>query len=1162
MPENLIQEEVESLVGRVADEFLKRQERGERPDVEQFTARYPQAAPILRKVLSALAFLEQSLGDVSGSAIGSGEAIAGTLGDFRIMREIGRGGMGIVYEAEQISLGRRVALKVLPFAAALDAKHLQRFKNEAQAAAHLQHTNIVPVHYVGCERGVHFYAMQYIEGQTLAAVIHDLRQQGGLEAVNNEVSAGAANSLADELICGRWAPGKQSSADSQRTGPYSPSPAGNAGPNTGYSASAADTSPKAALSTEQGATSPGFFRTVANLGIQAAEGLEHAHQLGIIHRDIKPANLLIEWRAGGVNPPNLWVTDFGLAHCQSQPGLTMTGDLVGTLRYMSPEQALAKRVAVDARTDIYSLGVTLYELLTLEPAYNGKNREEVLRQIAFEEPRPPRRLNKTIPAELETVVLKAMAKNPEERYATSQELADDLGRYLEDKPIKARRPSLRQRAVKWSRRHKTVVRAAVLVTLLLATGLVAGTLLVSNEQTRTAEARAQAATDLATAETEARNRLETQFYYQNIALAEREWSANNLSRMQKLLDDCPQDLRGWEWNYLKGLRHKSLPAFSHSGAALCAVFSPDSRRIASSSQDGIVKVWDAQTGEDLLSFQAHADHVRSVAFSPEGQRLATASWDGTAKVWDAQTGQLIHTLKIRGGLGSAQKVAFSPDGRRLACGGGQRETFGEVTIWDATTGEQLLILGGHTLPVVGVAFSPDGRQLASASDGTVKVWDVDWAAGTGREKLSFRAHRLRGVSVAFSPDGRRLASASGDWITLADGEVKVWDVRTGAELLVLGGHITSVWSVAFSPDGRRLATAGMDQTVKLWDVATGQEVLTLRGHLNRVRSVVFSPDGTRLVTASDDRTVRVWDGRPQEEESREEVRTLRGHRSGVRSVALHPSGGYLASAGDDALVKIWDTQSGKELRTLPGRTGITVQVEFSHQGERLTLWGRGGLSVWDTNTWQERLPTMADELAFCPVERYLARSGDDLDVKDLDAATGQKLRGLLENHWVRLGKAWHPAGRWLALPDYDGSVLLWDATTGAPIQAPQLRHGGPATSVAFSPGGGRLASGGLDRTVKIWDTATWQDLRTIRDPTGAVMSMAWSPDGRRLVWGSQDATIKVGNPATGEILDTLRGHTSWVVSVVFSRDGRWIVSGSLDGTVKIWNVPPLPKASP
>jgi len=428
--------------------------------------------------------------------------------------------------------------------------------------------------------------------------------------------------------------------------------------------------------------------------------------------------------------------------------------------------------------------------------------------------------------------------------------------------------------------------------------------------------------------------------------------------------------------------------------------------------------------------------------------------------------------------------------------------------------------------------------------------------------LSFRAHRLRGVSVAFSPDGRRLASASGDWITLADGEVKVWDVRTGAELLVLGGHITSVWSVAFSPDGRRLATAGMDQTVKLWDVATGQEVLTLRGHLNRVRSVVFSPDGTRLVTASDDRTVRVWDGRPQEEESREEVRTLRGHRSGVRSVALHPSGGYLASAGDDALVKIWDTQSGKELRTLPGRTGITVQVEFSHGGERLGLWGRGGLSVWDTNTWQECLPTMADELAFSPVERYLARGGDDLDVKELDAATGQKLRSLLDNHWVRLGKAWHPAGRWLALPDYDGSVLLWDATTGAPIQAPQLRHGGPATSVAFSPSGGRLASGGLDRTVTIWDTATWQELRTIHDPTGGVMSVAWSPDEQRVAWAGRDATIKVGNPATGEILDTLRDHTSWVVGVVFSRDGRWIVSGSLDGTLKIWDAPPLPKASP
>src|SRR6516164_8191886 len=458
----------DAVLSDLFEEIAAKMAAGEPVDLAAYAAKYPDHAEQLRRLLPAV----QVLADLGVSAargelastprIHSADLERGVLGDFQILREIGRGGMGIVYEAEQISLGRRVALKVLPFAAALDAKHLQRFKNEAQAAAHLQHTNIVPVHYVGCERGVHFYAMQFIEGQTLAAVIHDLRQQGGLEAVNNGVSAGAANSLAFELISGRWVPGNLSSADSQRTGPYSPSPAGNSVPSTESRALAADTSPKAALSTEQGAKSPGFFRTVASLGIQAAEGLEHAHQLGIIHRDIKPANLLIEWRAGGANPPNLWVTDFGLAHCQSQPGLTMTGDLVGTLRYMSPEQALAKRVAVDARTDIYSLGVTLYELLTLEPAFGGNDRQELLRQIAFEEPKPPRRIYKAMPAELETIVLKAMEKNPAERYATAKELADDLRRYLTHEPIRARRATLWQRARKFARRHQgATVTAAI-----------------------------------------------------------------------------------------------------------------------------------------------------------------------------------------------------------------------------------------------------------------------------------------------------------------------------------------------------------------------------------------------------------------------------------------------------------------------------------------------------------------------------------------------------------------------------------------------------------------------------------------------------------------------------------------------------------------------------
>jgi serine/threonine protein kinase/Tfp pilus assembly protein PilF len=439
-PRAVVDESLESLVGQVADEFLRRQRDGERPAVEEYIARYPQAAEVLRPVLASLGLLDLSRSGRDASAgAGSGdpapapEGAAGTLGDFRILREVGRGGMGVVYEAEQISLGRRVALKVLPFASTLDAKQLQRFKNEAQAAAGLHHTNIVPVFATGCERGVHYYAMQFVEGQTLAAVIDELRHAAE-PPPNSEPR-----------------PSESGAEVGIKTTAYASLPDGLASDPT---------SPKAAFSTEPSTRSPAYFRGVAQLGVQAAEALEHAHDMGVVHRDVKPANLLVDGRG------HLWVTDFGLAHCQSQAGLTMSGDLVGTLRYMSPEQALAKRVMVDHRTDVYSLGVTLYELLTLEPAFNGRDRQELLRQIAFEEPRRPTSHNKALPVELETIVLKAMEKNPAERYATAQELAEDLDRYLRDEPIRAKRPSLVMRLRKWARRHQPVVWSAAAFLLL------------------------------------------------------------------------------------------------------------------------------------------------------------------------------------------------------------------------------------------------------------------------------------------------------------------------------------------------------------------------------------------------------------------------------------------------------------------------------------------------------------------------------------------------------------------------------------------------------------------------------------------------------------------------------------------------------------------------
>jgi serine/threonine protein kinase len=620
-------ERSEAVLAKIVEEVTNQFHAGQAVEVERYVEAHPELAEQIRQLVPALQVLAEL-----GQSVACGDKAAvrptdvapaelGELGDFRLLREVGRGGMGVVYEAEQISLNRRVALKVLPFAAALDPKQLQRFKNEAQAAAHLQHTNIVPVHYVGCERGVHFYAMQYIDGQTLAKVIADLRRQNG----------GAAR--------------EKSTHDEQKRN-LSTQDESSLPPCAIESAQSAvtPTPQAAAISTEVSTRSRAFFRAVAQLGEQAAEALEHAHQLGVIHRDIKPANLLVD--AGG----RLWVTDFGLAHCRSQSGLTMTGDLLGTLRYMSPEQALAKRVLVDARTDVYSLGVTLYELLTLEPAYNGSNREEVLRQIAFEEPCPLHRLNDAIPPELDTITLKAMAKNPEERYATAQELADDLRRYLEDKPIKAKRPLLRQRAAKWARRHSTVVRAAVVVLVLAVVGLALSTALIWQSLERERQSS----------------------YYQRIALAEREWSANDLNRVEELLDACPVDLRGWEWHYLKRLQYQTPPILQHDCMPLRVAFSPTGQCFASGSSDGTIRIWDAQTYQVLHKIPAHKEWIYSLAFSPDGEYLASGSVDKFLTIWKVRTGEKIRSWIPHGG--DVSHLAFSPDGRYLASGGGRRKT--------------------------------------------------------------------------------------------------------------------------------------------------------------------------------------------------------------------------------------------------------------------------------------------------------------------------------------------------------------------------------------------------------------------------------------------------------------------------------------------------------
>lgn len=466
--ESLCPERQQQLAS-ILEQYLADLEKGLRPDEKKILAEHPELAEALKPYFDGLDFLHQAAAEFGAAPkalspeTGSSEK---QLGDYVILGEIGRGGMGIVYEARQISLDRRVALKVLPFAAVLDQRQITRFGNEARAAAQLHHPNIVPVFSVGCHRGVHYYAMQYIEGQSLDMAIRELRQSAATQDGADRTHRKAAGPPTATNKTHRKAAIPPTATDKR------------------------ERSTQKTFSTIHSIKTADYHRAVAELAVQAADALQHAHDYGIIHRDIKPSNLLLDARG------KLWVTDFGLARVQTEAGLSVTGDVLGTVRYMSPEQAAGQSSLVDHRTDVYSLGITLYELLTLQDAFDVADRQEFLRRIADEEPRPPRRINPAVPVDLETIVLKAIAKLPQQRYATAAEMAEDLRRFLRGEPLLARRPTLSDRAGKWARRHKTAVRAAAAMLLLTMAGLTVSTLLIAREHAETKTALAQSQTNL------------------------------------------------------------------------------------------------------------------------------------------------------------------------------------------------------------------------------------------------------------------------------------------------------------------------------------------------------------------------------------------------------------------------------------------------------------------------------------------------------------------------------------------------------------------------------------------------------------------------------------------------------------------------------------------
>ena len=620
------------------------------------------------------------------------------FGDYEIIREIARGGMGVVFEARQVSLNRTVALKMILAGQLANDTDVRRFHTEAEAAANLDHPGIVPIFEVGQHEGQHYFSMGFVEGQSLSQRLAD--------------------------------------------GPLP-------------------------------------VREAADLIRRVSDAIQYAHERGVIHRDLKPANILLDQNG---NPR---VTDFGLAKkVQGDSGLTGSGQIMGTPSYMPPEQAGAKRGEVGPAADVYALGGTLYALVTGRPPFQAATAMDTVIQVISDEPVPPRRLNASIPRDLETICLKCLEKEPGKRYASAAALGEDLGRYLAGEPIVARPVTRSERAVKWARRKPAIAALMGLVALVAAFGL-GGVLWqwrAAVKARNVAQAREQDARDA-----QAKERVQTELAKQQTELAEQRLYDVRMNFVQRYWED-------YNGNLFRQALDEQLPA----------------------NQGGIDRrgfewfYWQRKISSGHITLKGHTGWVKSVAFSPDGQRLACASTNGTVTLWDTGTGQ--ETLTLKGRTIGVFAVAFSPDGKRLATG----SMTGSVKLWDTGNGRETpMPLKGHTVLVHSVAFSPDGRHLASAGgDGTVMVWD----AGTGQETLTLKGHNGGVLSVAFSPDGKRLASGGGN------GTVKVWDAGTAREVLAFKGHSAPVSGVAFSPDGKRLASASNDQTVKVWDTGTGQEM--------------------------------------------------------------------------------------------------------------------------------------------------------------------------------------------------------------------------------------------------------------------------------------------------------------------------------------------------